>query len=353
MARKVLEKVAAPVNTGTQKFYCCRCGRAFSRQKGYFPVSHSPMYRGSGYLPFCNDCVEEMYEGYLHELGDSREAMRRICMKIDLYWSDSIYDMVERSAGVNSRVRNYIGKTNIIRYIDKTFDDTLREESRNGMQNVNIYAPVDESAADAYEETYTTEQETTNTPQSVIDFWGSGFTDDFYAELERRYAGWMSSIKDPDKISHTERSLYKQICMLEANIARDSAKGKPIDKSVNTLNTLLGSLNLKPTQQKDEIDGEFEKMPLGVGIQKWENSRPLPPTPDELKDTSGLVKNITTWFLGHACKMVGLRNSYCKLYEDAIAEYRVKFPEFSDEDDDTMLSDIFSSSGSQDGGDTT
>ena len=61
------------------------------------------------------------------------------------------------------------------------------------------------------------------------------------------------------------------------------------------------------------------------------------------------MKNITTWFLGHACKMVGLRNSYCKLYEDAMNELRVKHPEYDEEDDDTLLSDLFS--GSDNGGD--
>lgn len=346
MGRKTLEKTPLPSPTVTQKFYCCRCGRAYGRQKGYFPVSRSPMYRGSGHLPFCNECVDEMYEGYIHELGDARQAMRRLCMKLDLYWSDAIYNMAERSSGTNSRVRNYIGKTNIIRYIDKTFDDTIREEDRR------IQRPQSEAEDPAvFGDAPETEEDTpaTNTPQEVIDFWGAGFTDEFYTELARRYQDWMSSVPDPDKLSHTERSLYKQICLLETNIARDSAKGKSIDKSVNTLNTLLGSMNLKPAQKREELDADLEKMPLGVGIQKWENMRPLPTTPEELRDTSGLVKNITTWFLGHACKMVGLRNSYCKLYEDAIAKYRVEFPEFSDEDDDTMLSDIFSSSGGEEG----
>ena len=55
------------------------------------------------------------------------------------------------------------------------------------------------------------------------------------------------------------------------------------------------------------------------------------------------IKNITTWYLGHACKMVGLRNSYCKMYEDAMDELRVKHPEYDEEDDDSLLNDIFGS----------
>ena len=33
------------------------------------------------------------------------------------------------------------------------------------------------------------------------------------------------------------------------------------------------------------------------------------------------------------------------MYEDAINEYRVKYPEYAEEDDDTFLTDIFGDSG--------
>jgi hypothetical protein len=47
--------------------------------------------------------------------------------------------------------------------------------------------------------------------------------------------------------------------------------------------------------------------------------------------------------------MVGLKNSYCKAYEDAMEELRVKRPEYDEEDDDSMLSDIFNGSSGADG----
>ena len=90
--RKRLEKTQPPPQPiGNQRFVC-----------------HSPMYRSSGYLPWCNDCIESMYDGYRRDLQDDRAAMKRMCMKMDLYWSDAIYEMVERTAGVFSRIRNYI-----------------------------------------------------------------------------------------------------------------------------------------------------------------------------------------------------------------------------------------------------
>lgn len=330
--RRKLEKASEPTIISNQKYYCCRCGTAYSRQKGYFPVSHSPMYRGSGYLPICSDCIEDIYEQYRSMLSDDKEAMRRICMKLDLYWSDDIYAMVERTAGVNSRIRSYIGKTNIMKYIDKTFDDTLYEEAQRNSDSKSDSFNFDLSQDNV------AEKDDTPIDKELIDFWGPGYTYDFYMELERRFKDWTNgaAVEDP-----SERSLYKQICLLEVIIARDSAQGKAIDKNVNALNTLLGSMNLKPAQKKGDIDEDIENMPLGVGIQKWENSRPLPETPKDKRDIHGIVKNITTWYLGHACKMVGLRNSYCQMYEDAMDELRVKCPEYDEDDDDTMLTDIF------------
>lgn len=342
--RRSLEKTQQPASqTNDQRVYCFRCGRAYSRRKGYFPVSHSPIYRGVGYLHICNDCIEEMYDFYREKLGGDREAMRRICMKLDLYWNDSIYESVERTAGVNSRVRKYIGQTNIVRYLDKTYDDTLAEEAlaseSDKPQNpmILMWKDPDDADGEGSDDKRTVEEVV---GQEVVDFWGAGYSVDFYEELERRYAGWTSGKTSLDP---TEKSLYRQIALLETIIGRDAAAGKAVDKHVNSLNSLLGSMNLKPAQKGNDSDAELEKMPLGVGVKKWEEFRPLPDTPEKLRDRNGLIKNIVTWFCGHSCKMVNLRNSYCRMYEDAMARLRVNRPELDEEDDDTVLNDIFGS----------
>lgn len=337
--RKRLEKVPQDTMPVTNsKFYCSRCGTAFSRQKGYFPVSHSPMYRGTGYLPFCNNCLDTMFDEYRQLLGSDREAMRRMCMKLDLYWHDSIYDMVERTAGVSSKVRNYIGKTNIIRYIDKSFDDTIADEERGGIRQATVQN-------DGIQKGYLpeeSEEEIIDIPEDVILFWGPGYTPKMYLELEERKKYWISRFPTGYNFDIGEEALIRQICNLEIDINHDRAAGKSIDKNVNTLNTLLGSANLKPTQKKDDgADAELDNMPFGVGIRKWENTRPIPDPDPELQDVDGIVRYITVWFLGHLCHMVGIKNTYCKLYEEEMERLRVTAPEFEDEDDETLFDHMF------------
>ena len=297
------------------------------------------MYRGSGYLPFCNDCLDRLFDYYKEIYKDERAAMRRICMKIDLYWNDSIYDMVERTAGVNSRIRNYIGKTNIIRYIDKTFDDTLEEEDVN---NTNAQPTKIDSG---YEQEFVQQspEEEIVIPEEIVLFWGPGYTPKMYLELEARRKFWISKYPGGYNFDIGEEALIRQICNLEIDINHDRAAGKSIDKNVNMLNTLLGSLNLKPTQKKnDESDADLENMPFGVGIRKWENTRPIPEPDPELKDVDNIVRYITVWFLGHLCHMVGIKNTYCKLYEEEMERLRVTAPEYEDEDDESLFDHIFS-----------
>ena len=180
-----------------------------------------------------------------------------------------------------------------------------------------------------------------NVSDDIVLFWGPGYTPSMYMELENRRKYWMSKYPQEAELDIGTEALIRQICSLEIDINKARMEGKPIDKYVNSLNTVLGSANLKPTQKKEDADAELEKMPLGVGIQKWEYSRPLPPTPKEKRDINQVIKNITTWYLGHACKMVGIRNSYCKMYEDAMAELRVENPDHAEEDDDTLLNSVF------------
>ena len=319
---------------------CSRCGKKYSRRKGYFPVSYAILHKGIGYIPVCKDCIDTMYNTYLAQCNNAKDAVRQMCRKLDLYWSESVYEMVSRKSTTRSMMTQYIAKINTVSYAGKSYDDTLSESGTLWSFDEEANSSTD------YDDSNTQAGEIIETPDEIIAFWGSGYSDEMYRELEQRRQYWMSKFPNGIELDVGTEALIRQICSLELDINRDRIAGKSVDKSVNALNNLLGSANLKPTQQKADGDNAQENTPFGVWIRRWETQRPIPDPDPELEDVDGIIRYISIWFLGHLCKMLGIKNTYCRLYEEEIAKMRVDRPEYEDEDDETLFNDIFGGSNS-------
>ena len=330
---------------------CTKCGTAFSRRKGYFPVSYAILHKGIGHIPICRDCIDSMYNSYLSQCNNAADAVRQMCRKLDLYWHEDIFRNVECKSTTRSMMTQYIAKTTSIKYAGKSYDDTLSEEGSLwnfgqtlGQEDVlSLEDDVQNSSGDA--------DDTQEVSEDIIAFWGSGYTPAMYEELERRRLYWMSRLPQDIEIDIGTEVIIKQICSLEMDINRALAAGRAVDKSINALNSLLGSGNFKPTQKKEDTDANMDTTPFGVWIRKWENQRPIPEPDPELKDVDGIIKYIDIWFRGHLAKMLNIKNSYSKLYEDEMAKIRVDHPEYEDEDDETLFNDIFGNTPSISDGD--
>ena len=284
-----------------------------------------------------------MYNGYLSQCNSAKDAVRQMCRKLDLYWNERVFEVVERKSTTHTMMTSYISKINTITYSGKSYDDTLSEEGTlwNWNNNTQLEQPVIEEEEDIYENI---PSKTEEIPKDVIAFWGTGYTAEMYTDLEQRRSYWMSRFPQDYELDIGTEAIIRQICSLELDINRDRAAGRAVDKSVNALNTLLGSASLKPTQKKaDEADASIDKTPLGVWAQRLEQKRPIKEVDPELQDVDGIVRYISIWYLGHLCKMLGIKNTYCKLYEEEIAKMRIEHPEYEDEDDETFINDIFSS----------
>lgn len=332
----------AELNTG--KTICTRCGQAYSRRKGYFPVSYAIQHKGIGYIPVCKQCVDNMYAGYLMQCEKTEDAVRQMCRKLDIYWNRDVFKLVEQKSTPRSLLIQYIAKINSgTRFLGKSYDDTLIEEDAlwNFTQEVSAIANRPTNIEPVAEPEYKPEIQI---PDEVIAFWGTGYDPEMYLQLEQRRAYYMSklpNIKPGEELDLGTEVIIKQICSLELDINRDRAAGKPVDKSVAALNNLLGSGNLKPVQKKqDEIDSGMANTPMGVWLQKFEQERPLPEIDDNLKDVNGIKKYVFTW-MGHLCKMLGLKNAYAKLYEDEIRKHTVEKPEYDGDDDEEILLSFF------------
>ena len=337
----------APPRQKMDKFQCTRCGQIYTKQTGNFSASHSPLYRANnGYLPMCHACVDALYYDYKETLGDPYLAMERVCMKLDIYWNPEIFDMVDKHVvNTASRVRQYLRRGNLVKYCNKTYDDTLDEryaEEQKAAEKDAARADVEKFAVkadgDAGGEAAGEPAEPIVTKDDIA-FWGYGYPPEFYQMLNSRYEYWTKDLPKP--IDNAEEAIYRQICILEATINMNTIAGKPIEMTVARFNDLLGTLNRKPSQQKTEADAEFGDLPLGVGIKIYENISPIPRPLPEFEDVDGIKRYISIWFLGHLCKMLGIKNTYCKLYEEELEKMRLDRPDLEEEDDEGLFNEIF------------
>lgn len=333
----------ASIELNASSSVCRKCGTSYGRLKGNFPTSYAFLYKGQGYMPYCRKCIDEMYDAYYMVCKDSRAAVRQMCRKLDLYWSESVYQFAELRAANRSMMTAYIARANSGVNAGKSYDDTLKDE---GVLWSSL-SPIEQTHK---EEPLDTEEELIEEVDPLLaEFWGEDYSQKFLLRLQKRYEKWT---KDQGDLEPGSISLFKHICILEETIATDSAAGKPVDKNVNTLNSLLGSLNLKPAQKKEEsATNNVDSSPMGVWIRRFENERPIPAPDPELIDVDKIVWYIQVFFLGHLAKMLGKTTVYSKMYEEEIARLRVEDPSLSGEyeDDEEFFENRFAAE--EDGGD--
>lgn len=333
------------IEVGSEKVICPKCGTAYGRRKGYFGVSYAELHKGLGYIPWCRDCVDKLYSSYLAQCNDVKIAVRQVCRKLDLYWNETVFENVMKKSSTQTVMTQYMAKLTGLTYAGKSYDDTLLEEGT--LWSFNDTSVVqDDNITDAEEELLDDTEEYIASDE-VMAFWGAGYTPSMYQELEQRRSYWMSRFPEDMELDIGTEALIRQICNLEIDINRDRVAGKSIDKSVNALNNLLGSASLKPNQKKEDADASLMNTPMGVWLYRFEQEKPLPEIDDDLKDVNRLKKYVFTW-MGHLCKMMGIKDGYTRLYEAEIERLRVERPEYDDEDDETLLIDSFA----DDGGDT-
>lgn len=317
---------------------CSKCGRSYGRRKGNFPVNYGLLYKGIGYITVCKECIDNMYNGYLSQCNNSKDAVRQMCRKLDLYWNERVYEVVERKSTTHTMMTSYISKINTTTYSGKSYDDTLADEGTLWDWGKDIITePTNDDEVKLEESPVKIEE----ISEDVIAFWGTGYTSEMYTDLEQRRSYWMSRFPADYELDIGTEAIIRQICSLELDINRDRAAGRAVDKSVNALNTLLGSASLKPAQKKGDADASIYNTPMGVWIDRFEFKRPIPEDETE-EDTNYLKKYILAWFSGHISKMFGFKNANTKLYDEEIAKYRVCRPEFDDDSDDDLMYEVLS-----------
>lgn len=118
-----------PIEIKASGHVCRRCGNSYGKLSGNFLVCYGALYKGAGYLPYCNHCVEDMYMSYLRQCGDQQAALRQLCRKLDLYWSAELYESILAKTTPANIVKDYIAKLRGKNCIGKSFES--RTDSRS------------------------------------------------------------------------------------------------------------------------------------------------------------------------------------------------------------------------------
>lgn len=336
---KMLEQIDAPIRLDLsvdiklsrsnqivdKKYKCSCCGLSWNTAKNHFSKSASPLYQSNdGYLPICNNCRDAYYYRLVDLYsGNEAHAIKHFCQQFDIIFHKDAFTASRQISADRSRISHYQAKKNLgqTARIGSTYIDGMKYEYENRQEEVI--------------ETLEEVKDSKKAKLRTVKFFGTGFTDEDYQFLENEYQDWTTRHECNTK---AQEEIFKQICFAQLDILKAKRANQPTKDLTKTLQDLLDTANLKPKQTKDNTLAEQNT--FGTLIRKWENEKPIPDPDPEWKDVDGIARYITVYFLGHLCKMMGIKNTYSRMYEDEMSKYKVEKPEYED-DDEALFDAVF------------
>ena len=306
--------------------HCLRCNEVYDSSEFY--DSDSELHESIGKIPYCRECLDKLYQYYLKkyetlEYGNpDRKAVERICMALDIYYSDKIFDAAIKESKTKTDttfIALYFKHAKLYQYRNKNYDSTIHDKyklMKDSDSVMSVYTQQDEQQSD---EIATAER-----------FFGSGFSNDDYLYLFEQYQDWTTRHECQTK---AQEEVFKRICFKQLEILKATRRGDDTKDLDTTFQKLLETAKLQPKQNSNETVSDAQT--FGTLIDKWENTRPIPEIDEDLRDVDKIGKYMNIFFKGHLSKMMGIKNAPCKAYDDFISEYSVKKPEYESEDGDS------------------
>lgn len=320
------------------EIYCLCCGEKKDIDTYY--TSDSLQYRAYGRIPYCKDCIDKMYQGYLDEFNRlqytncEKRAVQRLCMVLDLYYSDEMYNTAfsdHQKAVVKFQNKDlkfityYMKNVKMYQYRKRNYNTTINDEykqMKDDQKTMSMFNGNDEK-----------QQEVVS---KAVKFFGRGLSDDEYLFLQNEYEDWTSRHECQTK---AQEELIKQICFTQLALFKSVRSGE--DSKAKDLNTTLmkqmDAAKLQPKQNKGETVAETQT--FGTLIEEWETHDPIPEVDEELKDVDKIGLFLDVFFRGHLAKMMGLKNGVSKYYDEYMKQFTVNKPSAYKGNDDENIDD--------------
>lgn len=299
---------------------CPVCNEFVSTSEGFY----SDKRYATGYFPKCKKCVRVQVEQRVkanQEPNETIESVQRMLQEMDLPYIDELYKtqckVVADASNEKNRHSAFVAYLvpikSLPQYVNKTWKDSEF---------------ADDDTNPEYEQ-----KEVKKVIKAGRKRFGN-YPNDELMYLENEYQDWTTRYPCESK---AQEILVKRICFTELAIEKTQKSGKDTKELDKTLQELMSSLNVKPSQKNS--NSLTDSMTFGQLIDKWEQEKPIPEPEDEFKDIDKIGLYIDVFFKGHLSKMMGLKNAFSSLYERYIAKYTVKKPEYDEDTDSEILFD--------------
>lgn len=328
---KKKEGIATPTT-----LHCLHCNEEFDSNEFY--DSDSELHGAIGKIPYCRACLDKFYQSYLKKYetleyqNPERKAIERLCMILDIYYKDKIFDAAVKDSESKpdaTLFALYLRQVKLYQYRNKNYDTTIHEKYKAMKDG--------DSAMSVYTER---EVEQSEEIKAATKFFGSGFSDDDYIFLHEQYTDWTTRHECETK---SQEEVFKQICFTQLELLK-ATRAKQDTKDLNaTFLKQLEAAKLQPKQNKGETASEAQT--FGTLIDKWENTRPIPEIDEDLQDVDKIGLYLDVFFKGHLAKMMGLKNGLSNLYTKFMKKYTVEKPEYNDNEDGEALFDAIFGNG--------
>ncbi len=306
--------------------YCPKCGK-WKTSKAFY--SSTETVDGIEHYA-CKECLLDLCTDVSKDgiRTDNREKTIETFRRLDWYFSDKDYkaQLESLAEGVGEKIRSTAAQQFIVmvrslpqyrnlHYSDSEFD--INDIENNTEENTKIIQKTLKKAKKRF----------------------GNYSNEDLMFLENEYQDWTTRYPCENK---SQELLFKRICFKELEIDKAQRDGKDTKELDATLQNLMGSLNIKPSQKTS--NALTDNLTFGQLIDKWEQEKPIPEPEEEFKDVDKIGLYIDVFFKGHLSKMMGLKNAFSSLYERFMAKYTVTKPQYDEDfDSESLFDQIFGS----------
>ncbi len=281
-------------------------------------------------FPECKRCILKEVEQRKTDRdkpNETKESVQKVLRKMNKVYDNSFYEECVKGAldEVNEKLRHSAFSTYIVSissltqwknktWEDSTFDDDTVEDEETINENSRLL-------------------------KSARKRFGKDYSSSDLIFLETEYVDWTNRYACENK---AQELLFKRICFKELEIEKAQKEKRDTKELDKTLQELMGSLQVKPSQSNSNALTEAKT--FGQLISKWEEEKPIPEPDEEFKDVDKMGLYVDVFFKGHLSKMMGLKNAFSSLYDKFIKKYTVSKPQYDeDTDTETLFDQIFGS----------